>query len=105
MVRPPRRDARPTDQRLPILCDTRHRLGVASRERGVGHSAGDFDEVSAGFGHEPLEGLTASKRRGAGGRADAGAVLGDAMQIDEVVFHERVIGGHLGVEVNPAQVI
>jgi hypothetical protein len=44
--------------------------------------------VGAGGGHEPLEGLTASKRRGAGGGAEAGAVLGDAMEIDEVVLHE-----------------
>ena len=34
------------------------------------------------------ERLTASKRRSAGGGANAGAVLGDAMEIDEVVFHE-----------------
>jgi hypothetical protein len=47
--------------------------------------------VGAGGQHEPLEGLTASKRRSAGGSPDAGAVLGDAreiMEIDEVVFHE-----------------
>jgi hypothetical protein len=57
----------------------------------VGRRAGDLDEVGAGFRHEPLEGLTASKRRSAGGGADASAVLGDALEIDEVV----------GVEVDP----
>jgi hypothetical protein len=61
---------------------------VAGCERVVGRRAGDLDEVGAGFRHEPLEGLTASKRRSAGGGTDAGAVLGDAMEIDEVVFHE-----------------
>src|SRR5204862_2991641 len=55
---------------------------------GVGRRAGDLDEEGAGGAHEPLEGLTASKRRSAGGGADAGTVLGDAMEIDEVVFHE-----------------
>jgi hypothetical protein len=44
--------------------------------------------VGASGEHERLEGLTASKRRSAGGGADAGAVLGDTMEIDEVVFHE-----------------
>ena len=76
------------EPREPFLGDARHRRGVAGRERGVGRRAGDLDEVGAGFRHEPLEGLTASKRRSAGGGADAGAVLGDAMEIDEVVFHE-----------------
>jgi hypothetical protein len=33
---------------------------VAGRERVVGRRAGDLDEVSAGFRHEPLEGLAAS---------------------------------------------
>ena len=61
---------------------------MAGRERGVGRRADDLDEVGAGFRHEPLEGLTAAKRRSAGGGAEAGAVLGDAMEIDEVVFHE-----------------
>ena len=61
---------------------------MASGERGVGRRAGDLDKVGAGVEQEPLEGLTAAKRRSAGGRADAGAVLGDAMEIDEVVFHE-----------------
>jgi len=61
---------------------------MASRARGVGRRAGDLDEVGAGVEHEPFEGLTASKRRGASGGADAGAVLGDAMEIDEVVLHE-----------------
>jgi len=54
----------------------------ASRERRVGGRAGDLDEVGGGFAHEPLEGVAGSKRRSAGGRADAGAVLGDAMEID-----------------------
>jgi len=65
-----------------------HRRGVAGRERGVGRRAGDLEKVGAGVEQEPLEGLTASKRRRAGRGADAGAVLGDAMQIDEVVFRE-----------------
>ena len=76
------------EPREPILCYARHRPGVARRERGLGRRAGDLDEVGAGFAHEPLEGLTASKRRSAGGGTDAGAVLGDATEIDEVVFHE-----------------
>ena len=76
------------EPREPILRDARHRRGVAGREPGVGCRAGDLDEVGAGLGHEPLEGLTASKRRSAGGGADAGTVLGDTMEIDEVVFHE-----------------
>jgi hypothetical protein len=42
----------------------------------------------AALAHEAFEGLTAPKRRGAGGGADAGAALGDAMERDEVVFHE-----------------
>ena len=70
------------EPREPVLCDARHRRGMAGRARGVGRRAGDLDEVGAGGGHEPLEGLTASKRRGAGGGADAGAVLGDAMERD-----------------------
>ena len=70
------------------LSDPRHRRGVASREREVGRRAGDLDGVGAGVEREPLECLTAAKRRSAGGRAEAGAVLGDAMQIDEVVFCE-----------------
>ena len=76
------------EPREPLLCYAPHRRGVAGRERVVGRRAGDLDEVGTGFRHEPLEGLTASKRRSAGGGADAGAVLGDAMEIDEVVFHE-----------------
>ena len=76
------------EPREPLLRDARHRRGVAGRARGVGRRAGDLDEVGAGREHEPLEGLIASKRRSAGGGADAGAVLGDAMEIDEVVFHE-----------------
>jgi len=76
------------ESREPILRDARHRRGVAGHERGVGRRAGDLDEVGASGAHEPLESLTAAKRRSAGGRADAGAVLGDAMEIDEVVFHE-----------------
>ena len=58
--------------------------GVASRERGGSRRAGDLDEVGAGGEHESLEGLTASKRRSAGGGADAGSVLGNAVEIDEV---------------------
>ena len=76
------------ESREPILRYARHRCGVASGERGVGRRAGDLDKVGAGVEQEPLEGLTAAKRRSAGGRADAGPVLGDAMEIDEVVFHE-----------------
>jgi len=76
------------EPRKPILCDPRHRRGVASRERGVGRRAGDLDEVGASGEHEPLESLTTAKRRSPSGGADAGAVLGDAMQIDQVVFHE-----------------
>ena len=56
--------------------------------RGVGRRAGDLDEVGASGEHEPLESLTTAKRRSASGGADAGAVLGDAMGIDEVVLHE-----------------
>ena len=70
------------EPREPILCDARHRRGAAGRERGVGRRAGDLDEVGARGGHEPLEGVTGSNRRSAGGRADAGAVLGDAMEAD-----------------------
>jgi len=82
------------ESREPILRYA-HRRGVAGRERGVGRRAGDVDEVGTGVEQEPLEGLTAAKRRRAGGRADAGAVLGDAMQIDEVVFREPRQGlGH-----------
>jgi hypothetical protein len=69
-------------------CATRAIVAAWRAVRGVGRRAGDLDEVGTGFRHEPLEGLTASKRRSAGGGADAGAVLGDAMEIDEVVFHE-----------------
>ena len=77
------------EPREPILRDARHRRDVAGRERGVGRRAGDLDEVGASGEHEPLEGLTASKRRSAGGGADAGAVLGDTMEIDEVMFMSR----------------
>jgi hypothetical protein len=49
---------------------------------------GEGEDTGAAGEHEPIEGLTASKRRGASGGADAGAVLGDAMEIDEVVLHE-----------------
>ena len=80
---------------------SRHHRGVAGRERGGGRRAGDLDKVDAGGEHEPLEGLTASKRRSAGGGANAGAVLGDAMEIDEVVFHEprRELGHELAEHV------
>jgi len=61
-------------------CYASHRRGAAGRARGVGRRAGDLDELGARFRHEPLEGLTASKRRSAGGGADASAILGDAME-------------------------
>jgi len=44
--------------------------------------------VGASGAHEPLESLPTAQRRSASGGADAGAVLGDAMQIDQVVFQE-----------------
>jgi hypothetical protein len=58
------------EPREPILCDARHVRGVAGRERGVGRRAGDLDEVGASLEHEPLEGVTASERRSAGGGAN-----------------------------------
>src|SRR4051812_16367251 len=77
------RSARACSSRASRSCATRA-IVAAWRAVSAGSvaRAGDLDEVGAGGEHEPLEGLTASKRRSAGGGADTSAVLGDAMERD-----------------------
>jgi hypothetical protein len=76
------------EPREPILCDARHRLGVASRERGVGRRAGDLDEVGAGGEHEPLEGLTASNDAAPAEARMRVPSWATRWESDEVVLHE-----------------
>ena len=45
--------------------------------------------VNQAGGQDDVWKLSASERRSAGGGANTGAVLGDAMEIDEVVFQAR----------------